>query len=264
MEPKTILSLFDFTGEWTRPFSEAGHNVVQFDVKLEPSLMDVRRLSVEFFQEEFGLEWVDAIVAAPPCTDFTNSGAQYWRQKDRDGRTRASVELVRQVLRCVEYWKPDWWVIENPVGRLPRLVPAIGKARLQFDPCDFSGWAPDMTAADWVRLEELRALSLEEREQLGAQAVELVKRANAYTKRTQLWGHFNVPELRRVEPIKLCAQGSWLQKLGGKSEKTKAARSVTPAGFSSAFFAANDWSQAAISGWGGTSLERVEAEEAAA
>ena len=28
---------------------------------------------------------IDGILAAPPCTDFTSAGAQYWAQKDKDG-----------------------------------------------------------------------------------------------------------------------------------------------------------------------------------
>lgn len=60
-----------------------------------------------------------------------------------------------------------------------------------------------------------------------------------YTKRTLLWGDFN--ELRKtpVEPVRVCEQGSWVQKLGGRSEKTKALRSMTPPGFARAFYEAN-------------------------
>ena len=60
-----------------------------------------------------------------------------------------------------------------------------------------------------------------------------------YTKKTLLWGSFAVPEPNRVEPIRSCKQGSWIQKLGGKSEKTKTLRSITPPGFAKAFFEAN-------------------------
>ena len=31
---------------------------------------------------------VYGILAAPPCTDFAGSGAQYWKTKDEDGRTK--------------------------------------------------------------------------------------------------------------------------------------------------------------------------------
>lgn len=60
-----------------------------------------------------------------------------------------------------------------------------------------------------------------------------------WTKKTLLWGNFNIPEKTPVTPERVCAQGSWLQKLGGKSERTKRLRSATPPGFANAFFKAN-------------------------
>ena len=57
-----------------------------------------------------------------------------------------------------------------------------------------------------------------------------------YTKRTCLWGEFNEPQQNRVEP----EQGSKMHlQYGGKSDRTKAARSITPPGFARAFFEAN-------------------------
>ncbi|MEK7766782.1 MAG: DNA cytosine methyltransferase [bacterium] len=204
---KTVLSLFDRSGNWSRPYAEAGANVVQLDLKLGVDIMD---LDCAWLSENV-LEangTVDGILAAPPCTDFAVSGAQYWTAKDKSGQTAKSLELVRQVLRCVEYLKPDWWAMENPVGRLNKLLPELKQyGPWYFQPHDFG---------------------------------------DAYTKRTGLWGRY-VPPMplwsgdKSVQPVRVCSQGSWLQKLGGKSEKTKTLRSATPMGFARAFFAANCW-----------------------
>ncbi len=57
-----------------------------------------------------------------------------------------------------------------------------------------------------------------------------------YTKRTCLWGRFNIPKLHEVEAV----EGSKMHlNYGGKSERTKTARSITPPGFARAFFEAN-------------------------
>jgi len=63
---------------------------------------------------------------------------------------------------------------------------------------------------------------------------------NAYTKKTVLYGSFNrdIPK-KTIEPVRCAPQGSFTQKYGGKSEKTKAARSDTPRGFGKAFYLAN-------------------------
>lgn len=57
-----------------------------------------------------------------------------------------------------------------------------------------------------------------------------------YTKKTGIWGSFNLPAKNPVEPT----EGSKMWALyGGKSEKTKTMRSMTPLGFAKAFFEAN-------------------------
>ena len=157
---------------------------------------------------------VRGVLAAPPCDHFSVSGAQYWKAKDADGRTAKALDVVDACLRIIQECRPAWWALENPVGRLRAILNDWGTAtpmryrgldgleepRLIFDPCDYG---------------------------------------DPWTKKTLLWGTFSVPETCRVEPVRACAQGSWLQKLGGKSEKTKRLRSATPPGFARAFFEAN-------------------------
>jgi len=58
-----------------------------------------------------------------------------------------------------------------------------------------------------------------------------------WTKRTMLWGRFFKPKPNPVEPVP--SKDSWINKLGGHSEKTKTLRAITPPGFARAFFEAN-------------------------
>lgn len=185
---KTILSLFDYSGNWPKFYKENGYEVYQVDVKLG---IDILELTPEDLPGE-----VYGILAAPPCTDFSGSGAQYWKQKDVDGRTSASLALVDKTLEIIEWCDPKFWALENPVGRLSKLRPALGNP-WYFQP----HWYGD-----------------------------------AYTKKTGLWGNFN-KELPRndVQPD----PNSWIMKLGGKSERTKELRSMTPLGFAKAFYTAN-------------------------
>jgi len=65
-----------------------------------------------------------------------------------------------------------------------------------------------------------------------------------YTKRTCLWGNFNIPEKNPVKPIKAHsghhAIDAYLKKKGRKLGKQRSAlRSITPQGFANAFFKAN-------------------------
>jgi hypothetical protein len=190
----TILSLFDYSGAWCAPYKEAGYTTVQIDLKLNKDVLEVK-------PDDFP-EGVRGILAAPPCTHFSLSGAQYWKAKDGDGRTEQALALVDHVLFLVEELRPKWWVLENPVGRLAKLRPdSLGKPAMYFQPYHYG---------------------------------------DPYSKKTGLWGDFNTNLPRdEVEPIRVCEQGSWLQKLGGSSERTKELRSMTPEGFAKAFFRAN-------------------------
>ena len=198
---KIVLSLFDLSGEWSKPWEEAGYQVYRFDIQDDAQVGDVNNFSSEFFSDWFGdFDGLDvyAILAATPCTDFAVSGARHFAAKDKDGRTVASVKLVHQTLRTIEYFKPSIWALENPVGRIESLG-GLPPWRLSFDP-----------------------------NHLG----------DSYTKKTLLWGRFNgdLP-VAPVEPT----EGSKMHKLyGGKSMATKNARSVTPEGFSYGFFMANN------------------------
>ena len=224
---KTILSLCDHSGEWARPYAEAGYHICTVDLKglysdskLHRHLpRDIRLLD---YNEDANIH---GILAAPPCTDFSGSGAQYWPQKDTDGRTIESLAIVDACLRAVAIYKPAWWVLENPVGRLKNF---IGPCADQFDPCDFAGYELwDATTETHGKILDVRRRS-EAGEKLTKADVELVLRYNLYTKRTQLWGSFTPPLRNRVEPIRVSGQGSPIQLLGGKSEKTKELRSITP------------------------------------
>ena len=183
-EDRIILDLCGGTGSWSGPYKDAG-----YDVQVVTFPEDVRLF--EYIPNIYG------ILAAPPCDHFSVSGAQYWKQKDKDGRTLEAISIMDACMRIISVSNPKFWALENPVGRMKNY---LGKPIMYFDPCDYG---------------------------------------DPYTKKTGLWGKFNTPKQRPVKPKRVCTQGSWLMKLGGKSKKTKELRSVTPPGFARAFFEAN-------------------------
>lgn len=238
---KRLLSLFDESGVMSQPFWDNGWDVIQWDIKLH-EFMDINLLEdVETVLDMF--EYVDGIIAQPPCTDFTVSGAQYWPKKDANGTTAKSLELVYQVMRLANLFTPTdpdyddvfFWVCENPVGRLPKLLPELGKP-LIVNPYEFAGYIPH-TAQTLSRLNTIRA-----KNGCGVTdcEAEFVVKHNAYTKKTCLFGNFNRNLVRKeIEPVKCAPQGSFTQRYGGKSDKTKELRSKAPQGLALAFYEAN-------------------------
>lgn len=261
-----VLSLCDFTGAWSAPFIDRGYTVVRVDPMHDAGRMTTEGTTVagsmavarmadggysiaatarqladmlaghsdpvgrlDAFLTVFGVlpatyqpTRVVGVLMAPPCTAFAGSGARWWKAKDADGRTEEAVSIVIDCWRVMQLTDPLWWALENPVGRLERLVPELqGVRKFIFDPCDFAGMADDPIA-------------------------------EAYTKRTCLWGEFTPPHKAphlRIEPHMVekrrrdgrVVRGSWMwATLGGKSERTKALRSKTPVGFARAFAMAQE------------------------
>ena len=196
---KTILSLFDSTGVWSRPWREAGFNVIQIDQKIvggDGYEMDVMDVDQDWLMDN-GLDMVHGVLAACPCTEFAGSGARWFAIKDANGRTKKAAQLVNHTLAVIEYLQPEgFWAIENPIGRIKQET-EIPTERLQFQPHNYG---------------------------------------DPYTKRTQIFGSFNanLPQAN-VEPT----GGSFAWNLTGNRDESKAARSKTFEGFAYAFFAAN-------------------------
>ena len=119
----TILSLCDFTGEWSRPYREAGYDVRQVDIKHGE---DIRLFEALPYP-------VRGVLCAPPCTSFAGSGARWWKDKGEQA-ILDGLALVDACLRIVMVHRPLWWVLENPVGRLNKW---LGDPKMYFNPSDY-------------------------------------------------------------------------------------------------------------------------------
>lgn len=120
---KTILSLCDHTGTWSQPYEEAGYDVRRIDLN---NGADVRLFQALPYE-------VHGVLAAPPCTEFASSGARWWAGKDQ-ALLLDALAIVDACFRVVATHKPEWWALENPVGRLRDY---IGPPKMRFDPCDY-------------------------------------------------------------------------------------------------------------------------------
>lgn len=195
---KKLLDLCGGTGSWSRPYREAGWEVLIIDPLVNDlSVAD----ALEYFKE--CPEYFNIILAAPPCTHFSSSGARWWAEKDADGRTTEALQVVDDCLEIINLLKPKYWALENPIGRLKKLR-NLGEPTLVFNPCDY-GLQPDGTKID------------------------------QYTKKTLVWGKFNLPVKNPVDPI----EGSKMHNLPATKDRWRI-RSMTPQGFARAFFEANN------------------------
>jgi hypothetical protein len=119
----TVLSLCDYTGNWSKPYRDAGYDVRQIDLQHGD---DVRLFEALPYP-------VRGILAAPPCTEFARSGAQWWQGKGQKPLLEG-LALVDACCRIILMHRPQWWVIENPIGRLKQW---LGEPSYIFNPADY-------------------------------------------------------------------------------------------------------------------------------
>lgn len=141
---------------------------------------------------------VYGVLAAPPCTHFCVSGSRWWKEKG-DKALLEGLSILDACFRIIAIARPKFWCLENPIGR---LVHYLGEPTLIFHPWEF---------ALYDDLEK-----------------------NNYTKRTCLWGKFNIPT-KKPGPKPHNKTFIWYCGEKNRSE----IRSITPSGFAKAFFLAN-------------------------
>ena len=117
---RIILDLCGGTGAWSAPYSAAGYDVRNITL---PD--DIRLTCVP--ERAYG------ILAAPPCTHLSGSGARWWEAKGEKALLEA-LSISDACLRFVALCNPVFWALENPVGRLVRYY---RKPKMYFHPYEY-------------------------------------------------------------------------------------------------------------------------------
>lgn len=222
---KTIVSMFDESGNMLRPWAEAGYQCWAFDIlnvnrKTEhfPGGGAIRFISADLFDEE-AIEFIVnlkpvLLFGFPPCTDLAVSGARHFDAKF-EKNPQFQIEAVR-LCRQVEVVGDRCgcpWMAENPVSVLSTMW---RKPNFKFHPNEYGGY-----------LEE---------DDVHPRWPEYITARDAYPKLTCIWSGngFSQP-LKKIIP-KAPGYSTQFHKLGGKSAKTKQIRSETPRGYAKAVF----------------------------
>jgi hypothetical protein len=115
---KIILDLCGGTGSWSKPYVDAG-----YDVRLITLPDNDVRTFVPPKEPVYG------ILAAPPCTEFSIA-KNHKLTRDLD----SGMEIVNACLKIIRKCQPEFYAIENPVGKLSQF---LGKPIFTFQPYEF-------------------------------------------------------------------------------------------------------------------------------
>lgn len=131
---KTVLQLCADTGSDTKPYLDAGYDVILIG----------KDIGVEHYHPD---RPIHGIIANPVCLEFSTVRSNGKARNPEEG-----MFLVRECQRIITEVNPQWWVIENPAKGV--LKKYLGDSTYEYEP-----W--------WY--------------------------GSPWTKRTALWGKFNIP-----------------------------------------------------------------------
>ena len=139
---KKLLVACEYSGVVREAFAKRGHDAWSCDLLPtdQPSDKHIQGDVLEIINDGW-----DLIIAHPPCTHLSLSGAKYWAEKRADGRQQAAIKFVEDI------WDADCprICIENPVGALTKHS-KLGKATQYINPFEF-GHAEQKRTGLWLK-----------------------------------------------------------------------------------------------------------------
>lgn len=208
---RIILDLCGGTGSWSQPYRDAGYDV---------RLVTLPNNDVRTYTPPDNV-W--GVLAAPPCTHFSVSGARWW--KDKNHLIGDALSIVHACKRVIRRSGCRWWALENPVGRLPRY---IGPYMYTFQPWQYGN--------PWFKRTCIWGTALMPEFTCHREPKRIGERW-----RQSATNHLS-PTPTAAQIQKLVTTGmlppDWIHRLGPSPQRATL-RSLTPPGFAKAFFEAN-------------------------
>ena len=137
-----VLVACEYSGIVREAFALKGHDAWSCDLLPtdQPSDKHIQGDVLEIINNDWNL-----IIAHPPCTLLSVSGAARWAEKVADGRQQAAIKFVEDI------WNANcpFIAIENPVGALSSRS-KLGKATQYIQPYEF-GHAEQKKTGLWLK-----------------------------------------------------------------------------------------------------------------
>jgi len=137
-----VLVACEFSGTVRDAFIKLGHDAWSCD--LLPTDKEGPHIQGDVLKVLNNQDW-DLIIAHPPCTHLSVSGASLWAEKVADGRQQAAIDFCE----AIYYSKCPHICLENPVGALSSRS-KLGKPTQYVQPYEF-GHAEQKKTGLWLK-----------------------------------------------------------------------------------------------------------------
>ena len=128
---KVILDLCGGTGAWSKPYQDAGYNVIII------TLPENDVLTYNPPDNVYG------ILAAPPCTEFSPINRNKYKKGEAffdfdKHKNNINTDILNACIRIIRKCDPVFYAIENPCGLMRKYM---GVPNFSFQPYQFGdGW----------------------------------------------------------------------------------------------------------------------------
>lgn len=129
-----VLDLCSGLGGFSQPFLDAGWDVIRIDN--DPRFKDIPCTVIgdvrdmDFVKRTVNGP-VDLIVASPPCERFSIGNRMFPKKGIRE-----ALDLVGAIFEIIAEFRPRYWIVENPKGRLRWF---LGKPNSTIRLSDYGG-----------------------------------------------------------------------------------------------------------------------------
>jgi len=155
-----ILELFSGTGSVSKVCKELNYEVISVDISSKYHTPTILANIMEWDYKTFPTGHFDMIWASPPCQTFSylrhcHIGRTLKHSKEpftmeqliNDIETKG-LPILRKTQEIIEYFKPTYWFIENPVGRMQNYINNVKPYRVDY--CAYADWGYKKPTHIWT------------------------------------------------------------------------------------------------------------------
>jgi len=168
-----VLELFSGTGSVGKVCKELGWNVISVDRDLPAThKVDI----MDFDYKQYAKNHFDVVWGSPPCTEYSRlqdtwigrvRKGKLYNKEQQEIEMKEADKLVLKTLEIIDYFKPHYYFIENPLGRLKDRDIMKDIPYHIVDYCRYCDWGYKKRTCIWTNKKEFIPLTCDMKNNCG-------------------------------------------------------------------------------------------------